>query len=171
MLIRVMIVVLLLVCPPGVTGEALFQQDPSSRIQALFDACDRPDSPGGFAAAEFYPESDTKFFRKDFDAQFAFLRDARGAIDRLVYYFRGSPTPPFRKLNWRASEQPDVADILGEYYSPELRTRYRLMVSNDRLVMWHLHNEEAALLRLNRDRYLGDRWWCEEIEIVRDEND
>lgn len=122
-------------------------------------------------AVEFYPESDNKFFRKDFDAQFAFLRNEVGVVDRLVYYFRGSTNPPFKKLDWNISEHADLADILGEYYSPELHTRYRLMVSNDRLVMWHMHNEEILLLRLDRDHYLGSRWWCEEIEIVRDEND
>jgi CubicO group peptidase (beta-lactamase class C family) len=122
-------------------------------------------------AVEFYPESGNKFFRKDFDAQFEFFRGEGSAVDRLVYYFRGSANPPFRKLDWRVSEQSDLADLLGEYYSPELRTCYRLTVSDDRLVMWHLHNEEVGLLRLDRDRYLGDRWWCEEINIVRDEND
>ncbi len=122
-------------------------------------------------AAEFYPESDNKFFRKDFDAQLAFFKDGDGAVGRLVYYFRGAANPPFRKLYWRVSEQSDLADILGEYHSPELRTCYKVMVSDDRLVMWHLHNEEVMLLRLDRDRFLGDGWWCEEIDIVRDEND
>jgi len=120
---------------------------------------------------EFYPESKAKFFRKDFDAQFEFLRNEGGAVDRLVYYFKGAANPPFRKLDWRVPDQSDLADILGEYYSPELRTRYRLMVRDDRLVLWHLHNEEVPLLRVNGDRYLGDTWWCEEIDIVRDDND
>ena len=30
---------------------------------------------------------------------------------------------------------------------------------------------EVKLLRLDRNRYLGDRWWCEEINVVRDADD
>jgi len=120
---------------------------------------------------EFYPESENEFFRKDFDVRLAFLRDEEGRVDRLVYYFRGSPNPAFRRLPWDVSGYPDVEEVLGEYESPELRTRYTVITRDDRLILWHLQNEEVALLRLDRDRYLGNAWWCEEIEILRDEHD
>ncbi len=120
---------------------------------------------------EFYPESENKFFRKDFDAQFEFLRNEEGSVDRLVYYFQGYPNPPFGKLDWDVSGYSDLEEVLGEYESPELRTRYKVMTRDNRLILWHLQNEEVGLLRLDRDHYLGNRWWCEEIEILRDEND
>jgi CubicO group peptidase (beta-lactamase class C family) len=120
---------------------------------------------------DFFPESDSKFFRKDFDAQFEFFRNDEGNVDRLVYYFRGAPNPPFGKLDWRVSGYTDLEEVLGEYECPELRTRYTVMIRDSRLVLWHLQNEEVWLLRLDRDHYLGDKWWCEEIEILRDEED
>ncbi|UCD36752.1 MAG: serine hydrolase [Fidelibacterota bacterium] len=122
-------------------------------------------------AVEFYAESDNKFFRQDFDAQFEFFRNDEGHVDRLVYHFRGSPNPPFRRLDEDVSGQSEVAEVLGEYESPELRTRYKVMIKDKRLILWHLQNEEIGLLRLDRDHYLGNKWWCEEIEILRDEDD
>lgn len=51
MFFKALIVVHLLACLPVFSVEAFSQEDASSRIRTLFDACDRPDTPGGFAAA------------------------------------------------------------------------------------------------------------------------
>jgi len=118
-----------------------------------------------------YPESENKFFRRDFDAQFEFTRNDIGSVTSVIYWFKGSANPPLRKLNSDVSGDSDAAALCGDYYCPELRTSYRVTTKNNRLTLWHLHNEDVALLKLDRDRYLGDKWWCEKVRILRDESD
>ena len=51
MLARLVTVGFLLVYAALFPGEAQSQEDLGRRIESLFDACDRSDAPGGFAAA------------------------------------------------------------------------------------------------------------------------
>ncbi len=122
-------------------------------------------------SVKIYPESENKFFRKDFDAQFEFIRDDSGSVKRLIYYFKGNENPPFRKLNSDVSGSTEAAALCGDYDCPELRTSYRIIIKDNCLILWHLHNEDVMLLQRDRDNYLGNKWWCEEIRFLRDQND
>lgn len=122
-------------------------------------------------SVDIYPESENKFFRKDFDAQFEFIRENGGEVNWLIYYFKGGKNPPFKKLTCDTSRTAGAMDPCGDYYCPELRTEYKIVVTDNCLTLWHLQNEAVTLLRRNKDNYLGDQWWCEEIKLLRDQND
>lgn len=122
-------------------------------------------------SVRLYGESQNKFFRKDFDAQFEFIKDEDGSVSAVVYWFKGAKNPPFRKLKAEVREAEEAAALCGDYYCPELRTSYRIVIENNHLILWHLHNEDVTLVQLDDDRYLGDRWWCEEVRMLRDQSD
>ena len=35
------------------------------------------------------------------------------------------------------------------------------------LLAEHMHNEDVQFMRLNENLYIGDKWWFEEMEVVR----
>lgn len=88
-----------------------------------------------WGSVTLYPESETKVFRKDFDAEFEFIRDESGSVSSLVYWFQGSRNPPLRKLKTDISEAGKAAELCGDYYCPELRTSYRIIIKNNRLIL------------------------------------
>ena len=43
---------------------------------------------------------------------------------------------PFRKLNYDVSGNSEAAELCGDYYCPELRTGYRMIFKDKRLILW-----------------------------------
>ena len=117
-----------------------------------------------------YPESLNKFFRKDFDVQFTFLRDEHGKVNRLIYRFLGEDNLPFKKLDSDVSGYLDVTAFLGDYYSHELQVTYKVKIENNRLIVENLQNEDVMLLQIDKDNYLGDKWWFTKIRLIRNQN-
>jgi CubicO group peptidase (beta-lactamase class C family) len=121
------------------------------------------------SGVKVYPESDEKFFRKDFDVQFSFLRDQNGKVNRMIYHYCGSDNPPSRKLEYDASKCIDVNTFCGDYYCPELQTSYEVNIKNKRLIVEHLQNEVVSLIQIDKDTYLGDKWWFKNVNVLRDD--
>ena len=63
----------------------------------------------------------------------------------------------------------DAADLVGEYFSEELQTTYRIVMENNRLILKHLQNEDVLLQRLDKDNYIGDAWWFSKVKILRND--
>jgi CubicO group peptidase (beta-lactamase class C family) len=119
------------------------------------------------------PEGRDRFFSTDFaaDVVFSFLRDEHGAVDRLVLSVAGEESEPYHKVSSRAAEFADIESLIGDYECPELETTYHVVVTDDRLVLAHLHNEDVILQQMDRDTYRGNRWWCTRIDVTRDAED
>jgi CubicO group peptidase (beta-lactamase class C family) len=121
------------------------------------------------ARAEFHPESQTTFFDKDVDAQIEFVGNQEGEFNRVAFVYQGNGYGPFDRANYDVSTYVDPADFCGDYYCPELRTSYTVRIENNRLVLWHLHNEDVLLLQKDPDTYIGDAWWCRKLTLQRDD--
>lgn len=118
-----------------------------------------------------YPESNERFFVKDANMAFSFLRDKNGKVDRLIYRFKGKDNPPFRKLESDVSKYSDITGLCGDYTSRELQTTYTVKIQDGRLIIAHLHNEDVRLTQIDKDHYIGDQWWFVDLRLIRDEND
>jgi CubicO group peptidase (beta-lactamase class C family) len=113
-----------------------------------------------------YPESTTKFFLKDGVVQYSFQRDGEGQVNQLTIHTSQGGEFQFDKLDPKVSGYDNVEGLLGEYYSDELETTYRIGIREDQLVVTHFQNEEVFLVRVDQDHYFGDVWWFSEVEFI-----
>ena len=118
-----------------------------------------------------YPESENKFFHKDADIQYSFLRDDKGKVNRLIYHWKGSDNPPFWKLENDVNMYTDIDDFYGNYYSAELQTIYEIKNQDGLLIAENIQNGSIQLVQVDRDNYIGDKWWFTSLKVVRDNED
>jgi hypothetical protein len=118
-----------------------------------------------------YPESTNKFFLKDGVERYSFQRDGEGQVNQLTIHTSQGGEFQLKKLDPKVSGYDSVEDLLGEYYSDELKTTYRIEIREDQLIATHFQNEKVFLVRVDGDHYFGDAWWFSEVKFIRDEND
>jgi hypothetical protein len=111
------------------------------------------------------PLSDTSFRLEELGATYVF-RGPQSGIRLWAYY--ADRVELYDRMQTEVSALDDVEDICGEYYSEELSTTYPVEVRDGQLAVTHPENEAVLLARLDRDRYLGDRWWFTEVRFLRD---
>jgi hypothetical protein len=61
-----------------------------------------------------------------------------------------------------------LTDLVGEYWSDELMTGYRLLIENDRLIARHARHPDVGLYALAPDALAGSVWWFARAAITRD---
>ena len=61
-----------------------------------------------------------------------------------------------------------LTDVLGDYWSDELMTGYRLLREGDRLIARHARHPDIELYALAPDTLAGDVWWFARAAITRD---
>jgi hypothetical protein len=61
-----------------------------------------------------------------------------------------------------------LTDVLGDYWSEELQTSYRIMVDGDRLIARHSRHTDTALYGTTPDHLVGDAWWFGSVAVTRD---
>ncbi len=118
-----------------------------------------------------YPESNERFFIRNMNIAFSFLRDESGKVDRLIYHFKGTDNAPCFKLESDVSKYPNIADLCGDYTSEELQTTYTLKIQDNRLIAAHLHNENVRLMPINANRWVGNQWWFKDLRFIRNEHE
>jgi hypothetical protein len=117
-----------------------------------------------------YPESTNKFFLKDGVERYSFQRDGEGQVNQLTIHTSQGGEFQLDRLDPKVSGYDDVETLLGEYYSDELETTYRVAIRENQLIVEHFQNEEVFLVRVDQDHYWGDTWWFSEVRFIRDEN-
>ena len=106
---------------------------------------------------------------KGTNQQYSFQRDWDGKVYQLTIHTSGDGYL-YRKLDSNASGYKNVEELCGEYFCPELQTIYNIKIKDKQLIVEHFQNDDILLMRLDKDHYLGDKWWFFEIEFLRDEN-
>lgn len=74
----------------------------------------------------------------------------------------------FRAVRVEPLDSGQLADLAGEYWSPELETRYVLVLEGGQLVARHQRNDEVALVALGSDQLAGNQWWFGSLRFERD---
>lgn len=121
----------------------------------------------GQGAAEIFPSSDSTFFPKEVDASITFHREKDGSVSTMTLHQGGNYTARRVEKPMMTAEQ--LAPYTGEYYSPELGTRYRLVVEDGMLVAHHDRFDPITLAFAEEDHFNGDQWYLAEVEFERDE--
>jgi hypothetical protein len=61
-----------------------------------------------------------------------------------------------------------LTEVLGDYWSEELQTGYRLMIDGDRLIARHARHTDTALYGTTTENLTGDAWWFARVDVTRD---
>jgi hypothetical protein len=61
-----------------------------------------------------------------------------------------------------------LADLVGDYWSDELQTGYRLLFEGDRFIARHARHPDITIYALAPDTLAGDVWWFSRAAITRD---
>jgi CubicO group peptidase (beta-lactamase class C family) len=122
---------------------------------------------------EAVPLSEKAFYVERYDWEFSFARDDTGFVNQILFHSYNenpgydSEDSSYDRVYPDISALKDVDDLTGEYYSEELQTTYRIVKRDNSLLAEHMHNEDVQFMRLNENLYIGDKWWFEEMEVIR----
>ena len=118
---------------------------------------------------ELIPESEIKFFIKEFDGTVTFERDKAGQVTGFLFQAEGQDIPA-KRIVLPVLGAEALAEFSGDYYSPELKTTYSLSVEDGKLVSRHPRNPDTHLEPSRTDQFSGDNWWFRKIQFERDSN-
>jgi hypothetical protein len=108
-------------------------------------------------------ESDSTFLVEN--ARVRFLREADG-VSRLVVHV-GDTQVPGRRLAPTRLGPGDLAAYAGDYFSPELETLYRVVVTDDGLVARHVRHGDIRLEAVDQDLFSGSQWFFGRVAFTR----
>ena len=106
----------------------------------------------GLPKMELLPESETRFFQNYDDDVISFERNQAGEISKLKV-LRGDREIPYQRvLNLTRKK---LAQYVGDYYSDELKTTYRLFAEDDLLFVQVGHLSKVQLVSSQRDVFVA----------------
>ena len=103
----------------------------------------------GQPLVELFPESEIRFFLKVVDAQVEFVREASGAVTRMMLY-QGGQELEANRLSDIAPD--DLAAYAGTYRSDELQATYTIALDEGRLTLRVQGNPPSELSVTEKDK-------------------
>lgn len=122
--------------------------------------------PDGQAKSELVPQSETKFFIKEINAEASFERDEKGKVVRFTLT-GPNQTQTARRLDSPPATAAQLAEFSGDYYSPELGTTYTMLVKDGRLTVQHRRHDDMQLTELDGDLFTGAQWFFQRVKFTR----
>lgn len=111
------------------------------------------------------PISEHEFWVDAYNAALVFERDDDGRVTRFT--LRGTPAP---RLDDRAPPSAaELAALVGEYVSEELKTFYEVVLEDGTPTMWHRRHGPIRLTHVWGDAFSGSRWFMGSVEFERDD--
>lgn len=107
-------------------------------------------------------QAENLFWVEAYGAAVLFPRDGSGAVSHIEY--RGITAPRVELVTPTAAQ---LADYVGRYHSPELDTRYDIVLQEGRLIARHWKHDDITLSPSLRDEFTGSAWWLRNVEFVR----
>jgi hypothetical protein len=122
--------------------------------------------PDGQSKGELVPQSDTKFFIKQINAEATFERDEKGKVVRFTIVGPNEKQTA-RRLDSPPATAAQLAEFAGDYYSPELGTTYTMLVKDGRLTVQHRRHDDMQLTELDGDSFVGPEWFFQRVQFTR----
>ena len=107
------------------------------------------------------PSSETTFFAEGIDLAIRIVKPKDNNPRRIQIQFQGD-----RHGGYQLAKQVPK-DLLGEYYSPELDTRYIIVEDGSGLVVQHQRHADFELFPVSEDRLFGTAYVFADVQVVR----
>jgi hypothetical protein len=123
--------------------------------------------PGNSSKAEMTPQSAISFYVKEANSEVTFERDEKGNVVSFAMK-SGTQSQTAKRLTAPPATAVQLAQLAGDYYSPELGTVYMLVVKDGKLVAQHRRHDDISLTELDGDLFSGNRWFFQMVQFTRD---
>ena len=124
---------------------------------------------------QIFPDSETSFFLKDFEAALSFIPEANGMVNQMVWHQSGRDFNANRIIETEPLTKEQLAVYAGDYYQPYLETDYPVLLEDDRLkvpmpstIQRYLGFDSIQLSHVRDDLFATD--FLGMMEFTRDEN-
>ncbi len=122
----------------------------------------------GQPRVELLPISETIFRVKETDIHVTFVRNEHSEVEEVLTRFgKWKTLLPARKE--QSISPAELKKFTGDYHSRELSTTWTVFVHEDQLRAKHESREEIQLIYTGANRFVGDRWWFQQIEFSHDD--
>jgi len=115
---------------------------------------------------ELLPEAMARFFIKDTDVQLRLQINADGLVERLLLNMNGKNIPG-KMIKTEKLNSTHIRDLVGEYYSEELDTSYRIIEKEGEMYAHHFRHGEIPMVWKSGDLFFGKQWWFKRVEFTR----
>jgi CubicO group peptidase (beta-lactamase class C family) len=115
-----------------------------------------------------YPESESSFFLKDFEASLTFIVNDKDEVDEMIWHQSGKDYPANRVEFVQALSSDAKAKFAGKYTQVYLGEDYSVLFENDTLQMLFPHTFEKyfGFGKLQLNHISGDKFSTERLGIV-----
>jgi CubicO group peptidase (beta-lactamase class C family) len=117
---------------------------------------------------QILPESETKYYFKDFDAQILFQEDEKGEIDRFILY-QGGRERVAKRFEVIIPPPEELKSYTGTYHCEELDARYTIIVKEKKLTVTHRRHSDAILEPEEKDCFTSSAGVFRDVRFKRDE--
>lgn len=148
--------------------EGDYQLRPGFVLAVFRDADKLYVHPSGQDDFQLFPEAEDEFFLTVTDAQISFVRDDLGQVTGLVLHQGGQDAEAPRTEPYDPTDD-ELAAYVGDYWSKELATGYRLALEDGELIARHQRHPVIHLESVSMDEFLGDIWFFQGVEFDRNE--
>lgn len=118
-----------------------------------------------------FPISDHKFFIKGDTNEYEFFTNNAGNCNKYVIT-HGEKKYTFLRMEEKVKDLNEASELLGEYYSDEMKTSYVLKIKNEKLTFEHPVNPDVHIYKIGDGEagYYGDTWWFKDVIFIRNRN-
>jgi CubicO group peptidase (beta-lactamase class C family) len=122
----------------------------------------------GQARVELLPISETTFRVKQADIHVTFVRNEHSEVEEVLTRFgKWKRLLPARKE--QSISPSELKKFVGNYHSRELSTTWTVYVHEQQLRAKHESQEDVWLIYTGAHRFVGDKWWFQQIEFYEDD--
>ncbi len=123
----------------------------------------------GRARVELLPISETTFRVKQADIHVTFVRNEHLEVEEVLTRFgKWKRLLPARKE--QSISPSELKKFAGNYHGRELNTTWTFYTHEGQLRAKHESEEEIRLIYTGANRFVGDKWWFQQIEFSHDDN-
>lgn len=111
-------------------------------------------------------KSESEFEVPQIGGQIAFTRSANNEVNEFVLT-QGSNVTKAPRVKEFDPKSVRLSDYAGVYYSPELETRYTIVLEGDKLKATHIRNEPCEMLPVSDRFFNANAWYMGRIEFIK----
>jgi CubicO group peptidase (beta-lactamase class C family) len=115
------------------------------------------------------PVSESEFYLKQVQAKLNFVREGDGKVSKILINMNGQDMTALRLPDFDPASV-NMAELAGDYYSPELNTTYTFVTESGTLIARHFRTGDVKLTPVRKDVFTGDQWYFGQVEFIRDAN-